>query len=772
MKDAKTILEFDAIKSQLKSCAILGFTKQKIDELDYSTDYYFIEEELEKTNEALSIVNSYGRCPIEYFHNIVNSVDKAVKQGVLSPEELYRIGSQALGIIGVKNFYNNIKDKTYSHFEYFVNTLHPLKTLKENIDRCITPSFEIYDHASGELARIRKDINSKNIEIRRKLESIVRSKATYLSEFIITVRNDRLVVPVKSSYKNSLNGIIHDESSSSQTVYIEPESVILLNSQISSLKQQEAIEIEKILRNLSKLVSNESEILLRNQRMIGEIDFMFAKGIYGISMDGVVARLSKEQVVNLKGARHPLLDKKTVVANDFYLGGTENKIYLITGPNTGGKTVAMKTVGLLALMNQCGLAIPCDFEAELGIFESFFADIGDEQSIEQSLSTFSSHISKLTEMVENIDSKSLVLIDEVGGGTDPQEGEAIAMAVIEEFHRKNAIVLATTHYANLKSFAIEKGYITNASMKFDNDRLVPTYKLLKGVSGKSYAFEIATNLGFPKHLIDNARNHRKHYMSKSDELIDNLENELLKVNKLNEQLQDKEQLINQRLKDIELEKDKLDSQTKIIEEKANQEIEKIIFKAELEIEELMKEVKNNDNIKLHNVIDAKSKLSKIRKEEIIEDLPSDKKSFEVGDFVMVVSVNKRGKIERKNGNEYLVNIGGLSLKVDIKNLRPTNEKSIEYSVKKTNKVDNIINVAPELNLIGKRVDEALDALDNYLDQAMRVRLTSVRIIHGFGTGALRKAIHAHLKTKKYIKDFHFGGAYDGGGGATIVVLRD
>lgn len=772
MRDAKTILEFAAVKKQLAEFAYLGFTKQRIMEMDYSTDYFHILEELNKTNEALSIVNSFGRCPIEYIHDLSISVDKAMKQGVLSPEELYRIGSQSTGMVRMKSFFNSLKSNQYPEFEYYINTLHPLKDLKARIDLCITPSFEIYDNASSALAKIRREISVKSSEIRRKMESIIRSKATYLADNLITMRNDRLVIPVKAAYKNALNGIIHDESASQQTVYVEPEAAILLNSQIAALKQQENLEIERILRELTKLVAVDGETLLRNQRMIEEIDFMFAKGAYGISIDALVAELSQEQIINLRGAKHPLIDKKVAVANDFSLGGEDNLIYLITGPNTGGKTVALKTVGIIALMNQCGLAIPCNFASRLGIFDDFYVDIGDDQSIEQSLSTFSSHISKLTEMVQKANDKSLVLIDEVGGGTNPQEGEAIAMAVISQFHRCQSIVLATTHYANLKTFAIEQGYVTNASMIFDSTEMKPTYKLLKGVSGKSYAFEIATNLGFPLELINEAKNYRKHYMSKSDELIEQLEGELEEVNHQKELIEKQKEETKQEYLAAEEYKDKLKKEELKIKENADEEIDKLVVDAMQSVEDVLNDLKNNDDLKLHQVINAKARINALKPEIIEDEVTQAEKPFEVGDYAYVISAKRRGKIERKNGDAYLVNIGGISLKVKGSNLQHTEEKSMEIVEKKMMKAEQLLHVPMELNLIGMHVDEALEAVDKYLDNAMRVRLKTVRIIHGFGSGALRNAVQKYLKGKSNVKEFHYGGAYDGGMGATVVVFKD
>ena len=381
MNDSYLKLELNIILEKLSGFALTSFAKQRILSLEVSTDFYRIEEDLQITDEALRIITHIGRCPMDFIHNNYFAIDKAYKGGVLSCEELYRISSQTNGILKIKGFLGSLDMQNIEHFRYFVDSLYPCKALSNRIDRCINSSFEVMDEASSELKRIRKEIRSKESEVRRKMESYLRSESNYLSENIITIRNDRLVIPVKSSYKYNIDGIIHDESSSQQTVLIEPSAVVLLNAKITSLKQEEREEVERILRELSGLVKNDYESLMTNMKMLEEIDFMFAKGAYGYDINGKVAELSKDLVISLHGARHPLLDPKKVVANDFYLGEDKPSIYLITGPNTGGKTVALKTVGLLVLMNQCGLAIPTNYDSKLGVFESFYVDIGDEHSL-------------------------------------------------------------------------------------------------------------------------------------------------------------------------------------------------------------------------------------------------------------------------------------------------------------------------------------------------------------------------------------------------------
>lgn len=769
MLETQAVLELQKVKETLAEHALLDFTKKRILDLTYSHDYYQIEEELAKTNEALTLCNAYGRCPISYIHDLRLIVARASKASLLSCEDLYRVASQATGIEQLKAFAHNFTGQAFPHCLYYFDSLLALKALQKKIEKCISPNFDLYDKASAKLAKIRQELRDKDQEIHKILDRIVRQKSSYLSDTIVTLRNDRLVVPVKANYKYSFGGIIHDESASQQTVYIEPEATILLNAQMASLRLQEVQEIERILRELSKAVALEGETLLNNQILIEEIDFLFAKGSYGRALDASVAKLSKEQVILLKGARHPLLDQTKAIGNNFALGGKEHKICLITGPNTGGKTVALKTVGLLALMNQCGLAIPCDFGAELGVFEAFFADIGDGQSLSQSLSTFSAHLLKLKAVLNEANAKSLVLIDELGSGTDPSEGEALAMAILEELKEREALVLATTHYPKLKSFAFEGDYISNASMLFDEEELKPTYKLVAGLSGRSYALEIAKNLGFSDKLIKKAKDYKRANLSKSDLLVEKLENsikeeqvKLEKLGQLEEELRKEQEELALTNKQIKLLEEK-------IKERADEEIALLVDEAMESINETLEKLKK-ENLKPHEVIAAKAELEGIQEksEELEEDLGD--YTFKVGDYVTVLSTNKVGRISEIRGKDYLVDLAGLSLRVKASNLRPSKKKQ-EEKPKSTYKVESI--QAPvELNLIGKRVDEALSMLDKYLDDVLRAHLKSVRIIHGYGTGALKKAVYAYLKDCKYVKDYHHAGAYDGGMGATIVVLKD
>jgi len=666
MRDSLDVLEFNAIKQIVAGFAVMELTKQRCFALEYSTDYYRVEEDLKITDEAIRIVYGFGRCPVDYIHDIRGSIEKAEKNGFLSIEELYRVASQADGVQHIQSFKDSLNMHEIDNFSYFVDSMVPCIELKKAIERCISPELTIYDDASVSLKSIRKSIRNLELEIRHKLDAIIHARPDYLAEPIVTIRNDRLVIPVKSSYKSVVGGIIHDESDSGQTCYVEPSSVVILNAQVSSLKISENQEIDRILRSLSEQVSLCHDDLLKNLMMALEIDFMFAKGEFGRKYNAKPASLSHNQEIILKHARHPLIDQDKVVANDFTLGDGNRRIYLISGPNTGGKTVALKTVGLLSIMNQAGFPIPVDGECVMGIFESFFVDIGDEQSIEQSLSTFSSHMSKLIHMVENVNDKSLVLVDELGGGTDPKEGEAIAMAILDYFHRRGAVVLSTTHYSNLKTFALENEYITNASMMFDKEKFKPLYKLETGISGQSYAFEISRNLGLSEEIIEKAKMYKNHYSTELDHLIE-------KVDKKSLELNDREKQLNQMKLDLASKQDMLDqlvaknnSLNEKIRENANELIGELVSSAEEEIKDMMSNLKNNPDAKLHNYIDAKSKIADLADNS--NDIDDDNNEFEINDYVLVKTVGKKGKITRKKGEEYSVLINGILVQVSGNNL--------------------------------------------------------------------------------------------------------
>jgi DNA mismatch repair protein MutS2 len=772
MRNSQTILEFDVVLNKIATFSVSAKARAKILNLEIQTDFELIKQQLELVDQAIKITYSFGPIPLEAIHDITAPLEIALKDGILSVEQLYHISAQDFTIKKILNYQKMVKFDSSPLIKRIIDQLQLLPILKNEFDRCISPNLTLNDHASPELFRIRKEIIKKESEVRRKLESYLAKHSELLSDSIITIRNERLVIPIKAAYKFKFGGIIHDQSDSGQTFYVEPEDVVLINAQLSSLRFQESDEIEKILFGLSQMVKANYDAISLNFDLLTSLDFIFAKAKYAKENNAMVATLSPTQSLELINARHPLLDKKKVVANNFYLGGAEQKIVLITGPNTGGKTVALKTVGLLAMMNQAGLPITVDSKAILPIFNAFFVDIGDDQSIQHELSTFSSHLTKLIEIIDEVDAKSLVLVDELGGGTDPRQGEALAMTILEYFNKQQALVMATTHYYNLKTFAIQSGYITNASMAFDESKIIPTYKLKYGVAGKSYAFEISEKLGFRNELIRRAKDYYQKFENESDLLIKKLESEVLSYDQKISEISNQQHQIEQEKAEIIKAKEAILKQRESLKEKAQEQVEEMVYEALEKIEDIVKQITSqpSEDLKMHQWIEAKAQLQGLLNKEEKKTIVINQ-SLSINDVVYVPKLRKNGTIIRVNKDQtYLVGVGNVSLELSGNELEKVEEKQQQPKVMfKTSR--GISNLSLELNLIGQRVDEAMVNLRKYLDSARVAHYQSVRIIHGFGTGALRNAVHEYLDSQKYIKDYRLGGESEGGHGATVVTLK-
>jgi DNA mismatch repair protein MutS2 len=772
MRNSEAILEFNLVLNQIATFALTSLAKEQLLNLKINYNKNYIKDQLELLDQAIGLTYKFGPIPLDSIHDIRVYLGIASKDGTLTPESLYRIGSQTDAIKKIINYKKNVNFEKAQRIKTIIEQLAALTELQISIDKCIGPNLELRDQASSELARIRKDIIKKESEVRRKLESYISRNAEFLSDSIITIRNDRLVIPVKATYKFKFGGIIHDQSDSGQTFYVEPEEVVLINAQLSSLKFQESDEIDRILFALSQLVKTNHDVLLLNFELLTLLDFTFAKAKYAKENNAIVAEVVGQQIVKMIKARHPLIDKKKIVANDFYIGEQENKIILITGPNTGGKTVALKTVGLLAMMNQACLPLTVDIEVKLGIFDNFFVDIGDDQSLQHELSTFSSHLIKIIEIIENVTAKSLVLVDELGGGTDPRQGEALAMTILEYFNKKQCLVLATTHYYNLKTFAIEEGYITNSSMAFDEAKIIPTYQLRYGIAGKSYAFEISKKLGLNESIISRAQEYQKRFDSESDNLLKQLDKKLAEAELKNIELSKNLESLNIQLDTNNKLQSKLETELKELNNKAEDKVEELVFEALEQIEQIVDKVRSqpSDELKMHQWIEAKSKLKGLLKEDSEKnELVS--KTFEVNETVFVTKLNKIGTIVRLSSkNTYMVAVGNISLEVKANEISKHKVEKRKTNVSlRTNQ--GLGRVGLELNLIGQRVDEALVNLASYIDSARIAHYQSIRIIHGFGTGALRKAVHNYLDSQRYIKDYRLGGEAEGGHGATVVSLK-
>lgn len=765
MKNEK-LLEFNLIKEKLINYASMKLNKDKISNMKLIKNKDKLQLELNRTDEASKILLRYGRISIEELNNINFSINKANKGGILSIDELYDIKNSFKIIKENKNFSKNIDSNEFVQYFSFINNLSICSELNNLLIKIINDARLINDDASPKLKKIRNEIKNLDYQIKEKLLKLISIHSNILNDTNIIYKNGKQVLAVQSAHKYKLGGIIVDESNSGYTSYVEPEEVYKITSKINILKNEENEEILRILTELSKLVCKYSDEIKMNFECLLELDFMFAKGEYANNINAKVAILSEGDLKLIK-AKHPLIDEEKIVSNDFCLSNDSKKVLIISGPNTGGKSVALKTVGILSYMNQCGLAIPVDGEAILPVFDNIYVDIGDNQSIISSLSTFSSHISNIAFILKNVTDRSLVLLDEVGAGTDPKEGEALAMSIIDYCHNKNCFLLSSTHYDNLKTFAINKDYIEVSSMEFDKVNLKPTYHLLKGQVGKSYALEISSRYGISKDIIDKAYYYKNEYSTSTEKMLRKLEDKLEEQQKIINNYEIKNAELEKLIKENKEKEMLLNKEIENIKDKANEEINELIKDSKEEINSILKSIRENDNLKMHEALIANKKLDELTIEEINED-DKGNNIFNIGDKVKIISLSKVGEITSVNKNKYGVNIGNLTLNVEGNDLEKTrvkqNNKVTISSKIKTSKM------SMELNLIGKRVEEALNELDLYLDKARVMNLPSVRIIHGYGTGKLQKAIHEYLKKEKNI-EYHFGGQNDGGMGSTVVEFK-
>ena len=770
MKNLYDTLEFNKIQEKLNLYIKTEVGKNLVNTLELSTDFFLLQKELSFVEEMMNLIVRFGTLPIINSSDLAIKIGFAKKGGILTPKDLNDIAEDIETSSKVISFvkkcegnYDNIKD--------FIKDFNVLNHLSNSIKGVISPSLTIYDNASSKLKSIRTKIVSTQQELTARINSLVRTYSSILSDGNITLRNDHFVLPVKTTEKNKIQGIIHDVSNTGETTFIEPNSIVELNNKIYVLKLEEQEEIKRILLELTKeVLSYENEILTNNQ-MLGYLDFVQAKSLYGNDIDGYVATLEKEQQIHLIGAKHPLLNKDTCIPNSFELN-KDHRIMIITGPNAGGKTVALKTVGLLILMNQCGLPLPTSKKPILSIFNNIYLDVGDNQSIQDNLSTFSAHITNIAQIVKNIGGKDIVLIDELGTGTSPNEGEALAISVINEILFKNSFGIISSHFEGVKILAMQNDNIINASALFDEEKLLPTYKIKVGMPGKSYGVDVASRLGMPEHIIDNAKNYLANHQEQN---LDNAINKLEKQFILNEKLSEE---LNAKLKNIEakeIESNKILANIDKIKEEAmleaEEQKEELLKKARIEIDSILKELKENE-IKLHTITAAKKALENLETEEIEVDSPN--QEVEINDYVKIKDTNMQGKIIRKvKNNITVITQEGLSINTTTNKVIKTMAPAKKVAPRMT-KGDQMIfkqSVPLELNVIGLHVDEALEKVEKYLDTCLARKIKSCRLIHGSGTGALRSAIHNYLKTLKSVDSFRLGGAGEGGVGATVVTFK-
>ena len=753
-------LEYNKILNQLSEYACSPEAKKRCLALRPITDKAQIEQLQLQTKDALSRLFRCGNLSFSGVHSVNDSLKRLEIGASLSAAELLSICSLLEAAKRVKAFSRSEKEEVPDDsLTGFFTEIEPLTPLYDEIRRCILAEDEIADDASSTLRSIRRSMRGMNDRIRAQMNNMINNSTTrsYLQDAVITMRDGRYCLPVKAEAKSQIPGMVHDQSSSGSTLFIEPMAVVNLNNEYKELLLKEKDEIEKILENLSRLTANFSEQIATDYTILAELDFIFAKAAYAQTYNGVAPTFNNEGYLHIKKGRHPLLDKKKVVPIDVMLG-KDFKLLIVTGPNTGGKTVSLKTVGLLTLMGQSGLHIPASERSELGIFEEVFADIGDEQSIEQSLSTFSSHMTNIIRILKKVNDRSLVLFDELCAGTDPTEGAALAISILSRLHLYGARTMATTHYSELKVFALSTPDVENACCEFNVETLSPTYRLLIGIPGKSNAFAISEKLGLGKDLIEDAKTR----ISENDE---NFEDLLADLEKSRVTIEKEQAEINRYKQEIQSLKERLEQK----QEKLDASRDKILRDANEEAFRILKEAKD---------VADETKLADQKKNAV----PNHKvpKKLQIGDTVKVISMNLEGTVHtlpNAKGDLY-VQMGILRSLVNINDLILIDEDSPMMSGAKANKtgagkirMSKSATISPEINLIGKTTDEAIALLDKYLDDAYLSHLGSVRIVHGKGTGALRNAVHTYLKRQKHVKSYHLGEYGEGDAGVTIAEFK-
>lgn len=787
-------LEYNKILDQLTEYAFSADARSRCQKLRPITDRAQIEQLQQQTSDALSRLFKYGSLSFSGVTDIRDSLKRLEIGGALSAIELLRVCSLLESAKRAKAFARSQDDNDQpddSLTSLFAG-IEPLTPLCDEIRRCILSEDEIADDASSTLHSIRRSMRGMNDKIRAQMNSMINNTTTrsYLQDTVITMRDGRYCLPVKAEAKSLVPGMIHDQSSTGSTLFIEPMAVVNLNNEYKELQLREQEEIEVILAGLSNLTASYATQLLADYELLTELDFIFARAAFAQTYNGVAPLFNDDGRIHIRKGRHPLLDPKKVVPIDVRLG-EDFRLLIVTGPNTGGKTVSLKTVGLLTLMGQSGLHIPASERSELGIFDEVFADIGDEQSIEQSLSTFSSHMVNIIRILEQVNDRSLVLFDELCAGTDPTEGAALAISILSKLHLYGARIMATTHYSELKVYALSTPGVENACCEFDVATLSPTYRLLIGIPGKSNAFAISEKLGLPTDLIADAKGRISKSEGDFEDLIADLEKSRSTIER--EQLE-----INQYKAEIESLKEKLEQK----QERLDSSRDKILREANEQAYNILKEAKDvadetirnfnkygkagapvsemeKERTRLRGKMDkAAQKMSEQKKASVPNhNVP---KKLRIGDSVKVISMNLKGTVHslpNARGDLY-VQMGILRSLVNINDLilleedaAPGTKKFQKTSAGKI-KMSKSASVSTEINLIGKTTDEAIPLLDKYLDDAYLAHLPSVRIVHGKGTGALRNAVQAHLKRLKYVKSFHLGEFGEGDAGVTIAEFKD
>ncbi len=793
-KACKT-LEYQKIISQLTEYAASAPGKLLCHNLAPSTDYGQILRSQKETSDAVTRIRFKGNLSLAGIRDIRDSLKRLEIGSSLGIPELLSISSVLTVAARAKAYGRHEESEEYEDdsLDGMFRELEPLTPVNNEVKRCILSEEEISDDASPGLRRVRRSMKGINDKIHTQLNNILNSNRTYLQDAVITMRDGRYCLPVKSEYKNQVSGMVHDQSATGSTLFVEPMAIIQLNNELRSLEIQEQKEIEAVLADLSARLAPYTQPLASNLDILAHLDFVFAKAALSRHYKCSEPTFNQEGRIHIKEGRHPLLDPQKVVPITVWLGDAFD-LLIVTGPNTGGKTVSLKTVGLFTLMGQAGLHIPAFEGSQLAVFEQVFADIGDEQSIEQSLSTFSAHMTNIVDILGKAESRSLCLFDELGAGTDPTEGAALAMAILNFLHNMKCRTMATTHYSELKLYALGTAGVENACCEFDVQTLRPTYRLLIGIPGKSNAFAISQKLGLPNYLIEDAKSRIESEDETFEDIISHLEDSRRTIEQEQEQIQSYKAEVSRLKARLEQKEERLDERKEKLIRAATEEAQKILREAK---ETADRTIKNINKLASASGVDARAleaergklrdNLKKVESRLTLNQEPRPRKAvnpktLQIGQGVRVLSMNQKGTVSSlpdAKGNLF-VQMGILRSQVNIRDLELIHEESVsgpglggrqKGSGGSGIKMSKSRSVSPEINLLGMTVDEAIPQLDKYLDDACIAHLQQVRVVHGKGTGALRAGIHKHLKKVKSVKEFRLAEFGEGDAGVTIVVFK-
>ncbi|PJI09701.1 MULTISPECIES: endonuclease MutS2 [Clostridium] len=782
------VLEYFKIKDKIKKYTSTSASKRLIDDLRPYGSVYEVKEHIEETKEAFELLMKKGTPPFEGAYDVTEAVGMAEKGFSLMPGQLLKVANMLKCARNFKEYIaHKDEEESYRIIEDICSGIIPLRNVENSIFNAIIGEDEISDKASTALYGIRRSLKDKNASIKDRVNSMMRNYSKYLQENLYTIRGDRYVIPVKAEYKAQVPGLVHDQSSTGATLFIEPMGLVNLNNEIKELMLKEKAEIERILRELSMLIYKSIIAVKNDEKIVTELDFIFAKAKYASSINATAPHVNDNGIIDIVMGRHPLIDTSKVVPLDIYMG-REFTSLIITGPNTGGKTVTLKTTGLIELMAMSGLMIPARENSTISFFNEVYADIGDEQSIEQSLSTFSSHMTNIVKIIDNADKNSLVLFDELGAGTDPTEGAALAVSILENLRKRGTKIVATTHYSELKAYALKTENVENASVEFDVETLRPTYRLLIGIPGKSNAFEISKRLGLSDYIIEDARRGISKDTLDFEDLIQNLQTRSVKA----EENLRRTEFLKEEAENLKEKYEKKASSITETREKAlhegRREAKRIIEEAKMEADKILKDMREMERMGYSS--DARQKLQESRQklkeklDKAEENLNKDVKhegemlkEVKEGEEVFIPSLNMKGIVVSTvdNKGEVEIQAGIMKINVKLKELRKSDSSIISSKKNKANKKReaklNLRSVSQSIDLRGMDSEEAMYKTDIYLDEAYMAGLNSVTVIHGKGTGVLRKAINDMLKRNSHVKSYRLGNFGEGGTGVTVVELK-